>query len=356
MEHMIKTRLTGIVIVIIPVVLLLWFMLGRGDVMSRSGTRTVSCYAALDEEFSRPILEKFERDTGIRVLMKFDTESTKSVGLANAIIAEKNRPRCDVFWNNEILNTIRLKQAGVLAEYRPKSAAGFPAEFKDPDGTWTGFAARARVLLVNRLLVKEAEYPRQLRDLLNPKWKGRIGIAKPLFGTTATHLAVLYAKKVAGQKPAQLDLLRRIVKEQQVRILGGNKGCAQAVSSGALFLAFTDTDDAIVEKESGRPVDILYLDARKDGVGTLFIPNTLSIVKNCPHPDAARRLVEYLLSPAVEIALARSRSAQIPVNPEVKFMPRVATPRTVNAMQVDWDRAAASFDQAALWVRREILQ
>ena len=77
--------------------------------------REVVVYTALDAPFSQPILDSFEQKTGIRVRAKFDVESTKTVGLANAILAEAERPRCDVFWNNEILNTLRLKRKGLLA-------------------------------------------------------------------------------------------------------------------------------------------------------------------------------------------------------------------------------------------------
>src|SRR5947207_1919885 len=74
----------------------------------------VVVYSALDREFSEPILERFTRESGVTTLPKYDLESAKTVGLTMAIIAEANRPRCDVFWNNEILNTLRLKDKGLL--------------------------------------------------------------------------------------------------------------------------------------------------------------------------------------------------------------------------------------------------
>src|SRR5438552_2175427 len=75
----------------------------------------VVVYAALDEEFAAPVLRAYARRTGVEVLPKFDVESTKTVGLTNLLLAEKARPRCDLFWNNEILNTLRLKEKGLLA-------------------------------------------------------------------------------------------------------------------------------------------------------------------------------------------------------------------------------------------------
>src|SRR4051794_12559556 len=75
-----------------------------GGCWSRSGPEVV-VYTALDSEFSEPILRQFHEETGVAALPKFDVESTKTVGLAEAIVAERARPRCDVFWNNEILHT-----------------------------------------------------------------------------------------------------------------------------------------------------------------------------------------------------------------------------------------------------------
>ena len=66
----------------------------------RSSTNEVVVYVALDREFSAPILAAFTEDTGIQVRAKYDLESNKTVGLTNLIIAEKDRPRCDLFWNN----------------------------------------------------------------------------------------------------------------------------------------------------------------------------------------------------------------------------------------------------------------
>src|SRR5687767_15207864 len=95
----------------------------------------VVVYTALDEDFSKPIFAQFAADTGAQVVPKFDTEATKTVGLTEAILAERRRPRCDVFWNNEILNTLRLDRAGLLEEYRSPAAAQFPAWAKSRGGT-----------------------------------------------------------------------------------------------------------------------------------------------------------------------------------------------------------------------------
>lgn len=305
-------------------------------------------YAALDGEFSQPILEQFQRDTGLVVHPKFDTEATKTVGLANEILAMAHRPRCDVFWNNEILNTLRLEAAGKLAAYLSPQADRFPAMYRSPDGHWHAFAARARILLVNTRRVGEEERPRSILDLADARWRGQCGIAKPLFGTTATHAACLFA--AWGPQRAQEYFLA--LRANDVHVLAGNKQVALSVASGEIAFGLTDTDDAMAMIQQGEPVEIVYPDSQPGELGTLFIPNTLCILRDAPHPDAARRLVDYLLRPEVEAALARGPSAQIPLGRGVPVQPRVATPETVQAMQIDFREAARHWDAAAQFLRQ----
>ncbi|MGD0653907.1 MAG: extracellular solute-binding protein [Thermoguttaceae bacterium] len=314
-----------------------------------SSGREVVVYTALDSEFSQPIFDDFTAAAGIVVRPKFDAESTKTVGLAEAIMAERNRPRCDVFWNNEILNTLRLERQGLLEAYDSPVGQYYPDEFRSPEGFWYGFAARARVLIVNTKQVPESERPASIHDLADPRWKGRCGMAKPLFGTTATHAACLFA--VWGDEKAKAFFKQ--LKANDVRILSGNKQVALAVGGGQLAFGITDTDDAIIELEKGLPVVIIYPDQGRDGLGTLFIPNTLAIMRGGANMQNARRLVDYLLSPTVEAKLAKGSSAQIPLNPRVNVKNRLETPKTVKPMRVDYSAAAEKWDAAAQFLRDE---
>lgn len=314
---------------------------------SPSGPMVV-IYSALDEQFSRPILDEFTEQTGIRVLAKYDTESTKSVGLTQAVIAERARPRCDVFWNNEIVNTLRLARGGLLQDCDSSVLSEFPAEYRSKSNLWCGFAARARVLLVNTDIVVEADMPKSIEDLCDPRWNDRVGIAKPLAGTTASHAACLFA--VWGEERAK-DFFSRLKANAQV--LGGNKQVARGVATGALAFGLTDTDDALIELEAGYPVTIVYPDQGENQLGTLFIPNTIAIVAGAPHKESAQKLVEFLLSSEVEQTLAAGPSAQIPLRPGVAKSGRVESPKTVRAMQVDFEEAAGAWDAAARFIRVE---
>lgn len=323
----------------------------------RGPSEQVVVYCAHDREFADEILRDFTRQTGIAVVPRYDTEANKSVGLYEDLLREAARPRCDVHWNNEILATIRLHQKGVLEPYASPSAAPYPALFKAKDHAWTAFAARARVLLVNTQLAR-GDLPKTLWDVTEPRWKGRVAMAKPLFGTTATQAACLFA--TWGEEKSQ-DFYRKL-HANDVRIVPGNKQVAVGVGQGQFAVGLTDTDDAFAEIDAGHPVAIVYPDADAppdSDRGTLFIPNTVALIKGAPHPAAAKKLIDYLLSPAVEAKLARSKSRQIPLNPRVQVeLPKyLATPRTARALPVDFARAAEQWhDSQAFLVKQFALR
>ena len=302
----------------------------------------VVVYSALDQEFAQPILSSFERgvDGETSVLGKFDVESTKTVGLVNLIIAEQDRPNCDLFWNNEIMHTVRLQKLGLLEPRSWQVGASHPPGMIASDGTWCGFAARARVIIVNKQLIDNPDnYPNSVSDLTDPKWKDQCAMARPLFGTTATHFAVL--REIYG-KEKTLDQLKAIA--ANAKILSGNKQVAMSVSAGTLAWGLTDTDDAIIEKDQGRNIAIIFPDQQSDQPGTLRIPNTIAVIKNAQHPVAAAMLADFLVRPETEDRLAMGNSSQMPLSRKSKFPPRVLPTKPVRWMKVDFEKAADGWE------------
>src|SRR5258705_9559330 len=102
----------------------------------------VVIYVSADWPFSEPVLQAFEKKAGIIVKAVYDTEETKSTGLANRLLAEKDNPQADVFWSGESVRTLILKKNGVLTAYKSPSAEPIAPTFKDLQGYWTGFSAR----------------------------------------------------------------------------------------------------------------------------------------------------------------------------------------------------------------------
>jgi len=307
--------------------------------------KEVVIYTSVDQVFSEPILMDFEKQTGIRVKAVYDVEASKTTGLVNRLLAEKDRPQCDVFWNSEFGRTIVLKQKGVLTPYRAPAAEDIPDKFRDKDDYWTGFAARSRVLVYNTRLLSESELPNSIFDLTQPRWKGKVALAYPLFGTTATHVAALYS--MLGKEEVESYL--QGLKANDVVIVAGNSRSRDVVVEGQLPIGFTDTDDVNVAIQSGKPVKMLYPDT--DGIGTLFIPNTVALINNAPHPGEGKKLIDYLLSKEVESKLAFSESANVPLRDDVKRPAHIPDFSSIKAMDVDYYQIAGHMEQAARFSR-----
>lgn len=301
--------------------------------------RQVVVYSSVDDVFARPIARRFEEETGIEVRLVPDTEETKSTGLLNRLIAEKERPRADVFWSGDPVRAAVLVRHGLAAPYRSAAAAGLPPRFSDPEGRWTGFSARARVLVYNRDKVPAAEVPDSVFALLDPRWRGQTCLANPLFGTTSMHAAALFA--VLGEQRARQFFDGFLANGG--RIVSSNGEVRRQVASAECTVGITDTDDANVARLDGKPVGVVFPDA--GGMGTLVIPNAAVLIAGAPHPETARRFIDFLLAPETERALAASEAAQMPVRPGLpppEGMPSLADLR---AMEVDYGRLAALLEE-----------
>lgn len=310
----------------------------RSPESTQNAARTVTVYVSTDRVFSEPVLREYERRSAVTVNAVYDTEETKSTGLANRLLAEKARPQADVFWSNEPVRTLVLKSRDVLASYRSPSAEGIPAALLDPDGYWTGFSARIRVIAYNTKTVTLKDAPQSIFDLADPKWKGQVAMADPRFGSTSFHVAALYA--LAGDDKMD-DFFRRL-KANGVRIVEGNSVVRDLVARGEVKTGLTDTDDVNVAIENGQPVGMVLPD--REGLGVPVMPNMVSLIAGAPHPEEARKLIDYLLSADVERQLAQSEAVQIPLHAGVPGPKNIPAIETFKPMTLDYAKAASRVD------------
>lgn len=303
----------------------------------RDVVEEVTLYCSVDEPFAREIVAAYALQTGVQVRLKTDTEAGKTTGLVNRIIAERSNPRADVFWSSELFQTIRLGREGLLAEFRPR-AEGIPDRYRDPQGRWIAFGLRARVVGYNTGLVKAEELPTRWRDIADRRWKGRLGVANPLFGTTRGHFAAMLA---LWGEPDYVAFLEQLRETTSGTLLDGNATAARLVGRGELHLCATDTDDVYARQKRGEPVEMVFPDLG-DG-GTLLIPNSVAVLAGAPHPEAARRLAEFIASEQTERMLARSESRNIPVRESLRRELGISLPPETS---LPFDRIAEAMDRA----------
>ncbi|MFK7821837.1 MAG: extracellular solute-binding protein [Planctomycetaceae bacterium] len=310
---------------------------------------TLIVYCAHDAVFSEEIFARFEKETGVKVSVRFDEEASKSLGLVNLILAERDNPRCDVFWNNQLLNTLQIQEAGLLEPYKGTGFDRIPDRYKDPNGAWTGFAGRLRVYIVNTdaMECSEAEIAKRMAGPL-----AEVAIAKPLFGTTRSHYSVLWEHLGADQTKAwHRDLHQRNIREVQ-----GNSTVRNLVADGVLDLGLTDTDDYFGAVDRNKPVKALPI--RLDDGSTICIPNTVAIIKGTKRRQLAEQFVDWLLSAEVELAMANSPSRQVPLGDvdETQLTGEVKQLREWAKDGFDLKQTAKSQAACLDWLKSEYLQ
>ena len=331
--------LAGPLIIVLAVLLLY-------QVFWRHGDDPLIVYCAHDAIFSQQVLEQFEAETGIAVDVRFDNEATKSLGLTRQIIAERDNPRCDVFWNNQLLGTADLAERGLLEAYKGPGYERIAAGYKDPLGRYCGFAARLRVYIINTNLLDAT--PAAVDAVLGGDLS-RTAVAKPIYGTTLSHYAVL--QHHMGDE--NLKVWRAAWLGRGVLEGGSNSTVKQLVAEGRCVLGWTDTDDFYLAKDLGKPVDMLPI---RVGGRTICMPNTVAIIKGTPRLQKAQALVEFLLSEQVELMLAGSKARQIPLGQvdETKLSAEVRQMRTWAADSHELPGMVEARRQVLAWLTEQL--
>ena len=305
----------------------------------------VVVYSSVDQVFSAPVLREFESGSGVRVRAVFDTEETKSTGVLNRLIAEARHPQADVFWSGDPMRVFQLIRRDLVAPYRSPQAESLPSYAKDAEGRWTGFAARARVILVNTDRIAPGEYPSSIRDLANPRWRGEATMANPLYGTTTMHVAALFDAWGDERAQAFLDAVRG----NEVTIASSNGEVKRLVAAGEVAWGLTDTDDANEALKSGAPVAVVFPD--QDELGTLVMPTVAVLMRGGPNPEQGKALIDFLLSAVTEERMAAA-AAHLPLRPGVTPPDRIVPPANLRVMSVHYGALADTIERIQPWLRR----
>lgn len=275
---------------------------------SRISEESVVIYAAQDQVYAEPILKEFERQTGIKVRAIYDSEATKTVAIANRLLAERSHPQCDVYWGNEELRTRQLAAQNVFRE----------------TNAWVAFGYRSRRIAVSAT-TNLTLTPKSLLDLTNAVFRGQIALAYPLFGSTATHLMALRQHWGA----AEFEIWCRALVANKPFIVDGNSVSARMAGKGQVSVALTDSDDIAAEIREGGKLRSLPMDA-----ATLLLPNTVAVIRRSPNPAAAQRLFEYLQSRPVTEKLVQAGALEGASATEVGF----------GTLKPDWDALLRELD------------
>lgn len=264
----------------------------------------------------RPLAEAFEsKYPGIHVAYSRATSSDNDLKIMNE--ARARRPQADIFDGAAAL--VPLREAKLVATYRPAAAESYPPELKDPDGLRTAMNVYYFTAAYNTKLVAPADVPKTYEDLLDPKWKGRIAWTYDLSpggppGFIHNILTIMGPKK-------GMDYLHKFVAQEPVTIPAAQRVVLDKVIAGEYPLAvMTLNNHSPISAAQGAPVNWIKMQPLVE------VPNLLSIVQSAPHPNAARLFVEFVLSKDGQQVLADND--YLPADPAVPAKLPDLQPRT----------------------------
>ncbi len=317
---------------------------GLGACAGGGNSDALVLYSSVDDYLLREVLADLRTRTGLRVRVLGDTELTKTTGLVERLLREGPQTACDVWWSSEPFGTIRLAREGLLEpiDVDVRLADGSAWPMRGQDGLWMGFAQRARVIAYAPERVDRP--PSSLAELTDDRWRGRVGIARPQFGTTRGHMGALV--HLWGEDV--FDRWLRALADGHVRVLEGNAAVVGEIARGSIDVGLTDSDDVFSARAQGLSVGLAFERREQARVGEAFatgamlMPNTVARVRGSA--PGSRELVAAILSERTERLMMQSDSHNYPVRPSLQGEVGVATPDAV--MEVDLERVSDAIPRA----------
>lgn len=279
-------------------------------------------YSARKDALMAPVIETFQRETGIKVVLK----SGGGGGLANQLIEERSNPRADVFVTIYAPGLSRLAVEGVLLPYTSPATQKIPAEFRAPDASWTGVTGRTRVIMYNTNLVKAEELPKSVLELADPKWKGKIASAGIANDSMQAHIAALM--KLLGE-PTTEQWLRGLV-ANEAKFFKGHTEVRKGVGLGEFHLGLVNDYYYYLEKAERSPVGVVYPDQGLNDMGVVMTMTGVAIVRGTKNPEAAQKFVDYLMTSKAQQLFAQT-NFEIPLLPGIKAL---GVERSLDALKI----------------------
>ncbi|CAA9232781.1 MAG: Ferric iron ABC transporter, iron-binding protein [uncultured Acidimicrobiales bacterium] len=255
---------------------------GGGD----ESAQRVTIYTGRTQNLIEPILERFAKETGIDV----DVRYGQSSDLALLIDEEGGRTPADVFLSQTPSAVGYLDHKGRLGRLPDDVLSLVPPTARADDGSWVGFSGRKRVLVYNPAKVPAATLPRSVLDMTGPQWKGRVGIAPP----NASFQDFVSAMRVKLGDDATSRWLKGMA-DNDAFTFANNTAIVAAVGRGEIDVGLVNHYYVLQAKAENPSFSALNHDFPSDDLGNLLIVTAASIVKGSKHTEEATALVRYLL-------------------------------------------------------------
>ena len=254
---------------------------------SSGGEDELVIYSGRNENLVRPILERFEKETGTKISVRYGDTAE----MAAAILEEGDNTRADVFLSQDAGALAALADRGLLAELDAQALDVVEERFRDPEGRWVGVSGRARVFAYNTERLQESELPDDVFALTDPAWKGRVGLPP----ANASFIAFVSALTEQHGEERTRQFLTDL-KANDVKTYDNNIVTIEAVADGEIDLGLVNHYYLYSEFEERPDLPVKnHFPGQRDGSGTFVNVAGVGILEGTDQREAADELVEFLL-------------------------------------------------------------
>nr|WP_260681972.1 extracellular solute-binding protein [Alkalicoccobacillus porphyridii] len=267
-------------------------------------------YSSRNEKFVQNLLDKFESDTGIEVLVSHLDENA-----VNLLKEEANNTQADIFISNDIGGLEHLRAEGLLQGYTPEGIETIDENYRADDNSWIGLSARTRVLMYNKDLVSEDEVPTSIEELADPQYEGEFAITRGGNGGFISHVSAL--RNEWGDDKT-LEWLSS-VKDNAGIIAQGNGDIRRSVGAGEI--AFGLVNNYYYHQQLEEPMDnnvgVVYPDQGEDQMGAVINAAGVGFINDAPNEESAQVFLDWILEPENQKVFSFD-SMEVPINTDIE--------------------------------------
>ncbi len=294
--------------------------------VGRGGDESLVVYSGRNENLVRPLLERFARETGIDISVRYNDTSE----LLPTILEEGRRTRADVFLSQDAGALGELASKGLLRPLPAEVLDTVDPRFRDSEGRWVGVTGRARVIAYNTEQVAPAELPRSVLEVTDPKWRGKVGYPP----TNASFVAFVTSLRESVGEERTRQFLEGL-QANDARRYDNNIATLDAVASGEIELGLVNHYYLYNEfkERPDAPVANHYPGQEDGGEGTFINVSGVAVLANTDRVEAAERLVRFLLGTEAQNYF-REETAEYPLRAGVDPLPELPPLRTLRTIDV----------------------
>jgi len=274
-------------------------------------------YSGRSDKFVRPVVQAFEKKTGIKVII----HNAKSVELINKLRIESDKTKADLFLSNDAGSLHVAAKAGFFATIPEANVKMIPANYRAKDNSWIGLSARARVLVVNKNKAKELGFVKSVLDLADPRLKGRLGITHSANGSFVAGVTVY--QKVLGDNKT-LTWLKGMATNAEGKVYNKHSKVVRDVALGKKDIGLVNHYYIYrhLDKKPNAPISIFIPDQGEKGMGVAWNVAGIGVIKHSKKQALALKLVDYLVSAEGQKVFAEV-NREYPVREDVKAAKQV---------------------------------